>query len=158
MTLQPYKNNIYDVFFRIGMWWRIFYGSLRFFLGLALLRIVGTPFSDIFYKVMSRELIEDPNDFFIRIATPFFQNLSLSVTLFLASYFIFWGIVDIFLSINLLRERKWAFLVSVYFIGIFVLYEIYRFFHTHSIILACIIGIDLVLIWLITKEYRNKFA
>jgi len=137
------------------MWWRIIYGSLRLILGFTLLKIIGTPVSDIFYTLMEHEIIEDPNDLLIQITNPFIQHLPFTITYFLAGYLIFWGIMDIFLSINLLKHRLWAFSVSIYIIGIFVLYEIYRFSYTHSYILAGVILVDLIIIWLIKKEYDN---
>ncbi len=149
------KEDIYDLLFRIGMGWRIFYGSLRLMLGFALLRVIGTPLAYLFYRIMSPAIIEDPNDFLLRVTGPLLQHLSLTVTYFLAAYLIFWGIVDIFFSISLLKHRMWAFPVSIYLIGAFVLYELYRFSHTHSLILAGVIAIDLVLLWLIREEYHE---
>jgi len=148
-------NNLFEKVFRIGMEWRIFYGSLRLIFGLSLLRLIGTPLSDIFYTIMSHELIEDPADFIVQAVTPLLQHSSFTITYFLAGYLIFWGIIDILLSINLLKKRMWAFPVSIYLIGIFVLYEIYRFSHTHSRILAFIIIIDVILILIIRKEYNK---
>jgi uncharacterized membrane protein len=151
------KNNteIYSLFFRVGMWWRMLYGFLRLILGLFLLHLVGTPFADIFYKIMSHELIEDPNDLLVQVVGPLLQNFSLTVNYFIATYLVLWGIIDIFLSINLLKRKKWAFPISIYTIGILVLYEIYRFSYTHSFVLACVIIIDIILIWLIRKEYHK---
>lgn len=145
--------DIYDFLFHIGMWWRIFYGCLRLILGLTLLRLIGTPLSDIFYQVMSHELIEDRTDFLIQTVTPLLEHWSFTVTYFLAAYLIFWGIVDIFLSTHLLRHNLWAFPVSLYFIGVFVLYGVYRFSHTHSLMLLFIICVDIILMWLIRREY-----
>ncbi len=151
------KDNadIYDLLFRVGMGWRILYGFLRLILGFILLRLIGTPLSDIFYKVMSHELIEDPTDFLIQTVSPLLQHLSFTVTYFIAAYLIFWGIIDILLSINLLKHKMWAFPISIYLIGIFVLYEIYRFSYTRSFVLACVIIMDLILIWLIRREYHK---
>jgi len=149
------NTDAYDLFFRVGMIWRILYGSLRLILSFALLRLIGTPLSDLFFKIMSHELVEDPTDFLIQTINPFFQHSSFTVTYFLAAYLIFWGIIDIFLSINLLKQKLWAFPISIYLIGIFVLYEIYRFSRTHSFMLAGVIFIDLILIWLIRREYRK---
>ncbi|MCX6737932.1 MAG: DUF2127 domain-containing protein [Candidatus Parcubacteria bacterium] len=151
------KNNteIYSLFFRIGMWWRMLYGFLRLISGLFLLHLVGTPLADIFYKIMSHELIEDPNDLLIRVIGPLLQNFSFTVNYFIAVYLVLWGIIDIFLSVNLLKRKKWAFPISIYAIGILVLYEIYRFSYTHSFVLACVIIIDIILIWLIRKEYHK---
>lgn len=161
LKILPIKNSIdtYDLFFRIGMGWRIMYGFLRLILGFILLRLIGTPISGIFYKIMSHELIEDPTDLLIRAVSPFFQHSSFTVTYFLAIYLIFWGVVDILLSINLLRHKMWAFSASIYLIGAFVLYEIYRFSYTRSLVLAYVIILDLILLWLIGKEYNKlKFS
>ncbi|MEK7161046.1 MAG: DUF2127 domain-containing protein [Patescibacteria group bacterium] len=149
------KDNIYGLLFRVGLWWRILYGFLRLALGFILLRLIGTPLADIFYKVMSHELIEDPTDFLIQTVSPFLRHWSFTVTYFLAGYLIFWGIIDILLSINLLKRKPWAFPVSIYLIGIFVLYEIYRFSYTYSLGLAYIIVVDLILLWLIKREQRK---
>ncbi|MBU4480426.1 DUF2127 domain-containing protein [Patescibacteria group bacterium] len=157
IKLFSIKNNddIYDLFFRFGMMWRIFYGFLRLALGFTLFLFIGTPLSDIFYKIMSYEIVEDPNDFLIQIANPVLHHFSFSVTYFLALYLIFWGVIDILLSINLLKHKLWAFPVSIYLIGIFILYKIYRFSHTLSSVLMFIIIIDLIIIWLINREYKK---
>jgi uncharacterized membrane protein len=58
----------------------------------------------------------------------------------------------------LLRERKWAFPSGIVLIGLFILYEIYRFAHTHSLILVGVIIIDLAILWIIWREYQNRFV
>lgn len=156
MKIQTNNSLVYDALFRIGMWWRILYGFFRIAFGFVLWRLVGTPLADIFYKLMRHELVEDPTDLLIQIANPFVQHSSLTVTYFLAIYFVFWGIVDVVLSINLLKKNLWAFPISIVLIGIFILYEVYRFSYTHSIVLAGVIIVDLALIWVIRKEYLQK--
>ena len=111
--------DITDKLFKYSMWWRIFYGTLRVILGLALLKVIGVLFTDIIYKMMSHEIIEDPSDLFFNIINSFFQSHPFSITYFLSAYLIFWGIIDIVLSINLLRHKIWAFSISLYFIGFF---------------------------------------
>ncbi|PIT92487.1 MAG: hypothetical protein COU08_02140 [Candidatus Harrisonbacteria bacterium CG10_big_fil_rev_8_21_14_0_10_42_17] len=148
-------TRVRSLFFRVGMWWRIFYGFLRFLLGFVLLHLIGMPVADVFYSIMAHELIEDKTDFLVRVVTPFLRHSSFTVTYFLAIYFIFWGFIDIVLSINLLRRKLWAFPLSLYLISIFVVYEIYRFSYTHSLVLAYIVLVDFVLLWLIRKEYLS---
>jgi uncharacterized membrane protein len=149
------KSDLYDSLFRIGMVWRIIYGALRLALGLGLLRVIGTPLSDLFYSLMGHEIIEDPGDALTQLLASILQHQSFTVTYFLASYLIFWGVIDIVLSFSLLKERLWAFPISIYLIGIFLLYEMYRYTHTHSLVLLGVIGIDIALIWLIRKEYKK---
>ncbi len=137
------------------MLWRIFYGTLRTILGVVLLKVINIPFSDLLYKIMSNELGGNPAGILFSITNSFLQIHPFTVTYFIAAYLIFWGLLDVILSINLLRHNIWAFPISLYLIGFFILYEFYRFFHTYSIILLGIILIDIIIFWLINIEYRK---
>lgn len=137
------------------MYWRIFYGTLRLVLGITLLKYVGTPAIDLFHQIMQHEFIEDPNDLLLSMIGQLVSAHGFSITLFLASYLIFWGIADVFLSITMLRHHVWAFPVSMTLIGAFILCEMYRFTHTHSLMLLLVIAIDIIVIWLIWREYKN---
>jgi len=141
--------------FRIGMWWRIFYGILRLFVGFAFLRIIDTPFLDILYKFTSTEIGDNPADSFIKVISSFLQVHPLTVTYFLSAYLIFWGIVDIFLSASLLRHKLWAFPITLWLIALFVLYMLYRFTETHSEILITTIIFDFFIFWLINEEFKK---
>lgn len=149
------KRDLYDKLFNIGMWWRIIYGALRLVIGLALLKMIGQNFSEIFLKFMSHEITQDADDFLFTRLAPLASHISYTVTYFIAIYFIFWGAIDMLLSINILRKKLWAFKLSFVLITVFVMYEIHRFTYTHSKMLFLIIIIDLVLIWLIWKEQRK---
>ena len=144
--------------FYYSMYWRIFYGSLRILLGAALFQLVGTSLIDIITTLMSHELVQDPSDKLYTLATFWLGQHPLSITYFLASYFIFWGVIDVVLSIELLRKRLWAFPASLVLIAGFVVYEIYRFNHTHSIVLLWIILVDIFIFWFIRREYKKLKA
>ena len=51
------------------------------------------------------------------------------------------------------REKLWAFPVALWFIALFVVYEIYRFTHTHSIALLIFALLDVCVAWFIWREY-----
>lgn len=145
------RNLLTEILFHLGMWWRIFYGFLRIIIAIFLLQHVGTPLSDIFLKLMSHEIIQDPNDRVIQMV----HHLPYLVTYYLAFYFMFWGAIDIFMSILLLRHQLWAFPVAIYMIVVFIIYELFRFSHTHSLILLAVIVMDIFIIWIIRKEYQK---
>lgn len=151
----PEKVDYYDFLFRVGMWWRIIYGVCRLILASILLRLIGTPVSDIFYTVLHNDLVERHGDFLAQLLRPILDHMSFTVTYFLAIYLIFWGSIDIVLSFNLLRHKMWAYSSSMYMISAFMLYEVYRFFHTHSFLLAYIIFFDFFVMWLIKKEFQR---
>ena len=67
----------------------------------------------------------------------------------------FWGAIDIFMSILLLRHQLWAFPVAIYMIVIFIIYEFFRFSQTHSLMLLAVIVMDVFIIWIIKREYQK---
>lgn len=149
------RGELQTQLFRIGMWWRIFYGLGKLLFGLFLLQYIGLSINEVVQHVFLHELVEDPQDLAMSMVVGFFDTHMYVVTYFLASYFIFWGVVDMFLSVNLLRDRIWAFPISLVLIVLFICYEIVRFFHTHSIVLLGIIFIDVILVYLIYEEYAK---
>lgn len=141
-----------------GLWWRVLYGALRIVLGVALLRVVGVPLIEVVRTAMSHELVEEPSDVLVSLAGTVLTHHPVYVTYFLALYFIFWGVVDVLLSLSLLRGALWAFPVSMWMIGFFLLYGTYRFTHTHSLILLSVLIFDAGMLWLIRNEYRSVLA
>ena len=87
-----------------------------------------------------------------------FNTLNVEGASPLPAGFEFWGFIDVTLSINMLKRRLWAFPVSIWLIALFVLYELYRFSHTHSFVLALVITADMTIMWLIRKEYLTLVA
>ncbi len=149
------KDSVREGFFATAMWWRIGYGVLRIILGLAVLKVVGTPVTDIVTSLMGHELIEDPNDLLYTLVHDFLVNHSPYITYFMSFYLLFWGAIDIGLSYNLLKHRLWAFPISFLLIGLFVMYEAVRFSHTHSLVLLWIIIVDIGILWIMWREYQK---
>lgn len=137
------------------MYWRILYGFIRAIFGLVLFKVVNVPFTDLFYSIMSYELMEDPTDSFYQSIGSFLQMHPFSISSFAAFYLVFWGVVDVVLSISLLKRKVWAFPISIGLIVLFTAYEIYRFSHTHSLLLLSVIVLDACIASLIWKEYRK---
>lgn len=156
--IQSLKSqDTFSSFFKLTIWFKIFYGISKVLLAIFLLKWIAIDPANFFFQLMSHELIEDPNDLFIKLASPMLTHFSRNTTNFVAFYLLFWGIIDdIFLSINILREKLWAFPVALVLIGIFVPYELCRVFHTHSLMLVWIIIVDILVFWMLIVEYRKR--
>jgi uncharacterized membrane protein len=146
--------SIFTKLFFLGMYWRIFYGFLRILFGVALLKVVGYPLLDVI-EFIGYGFTDESSDVLYHVVNFFISEQSFYVTHFLAFYFIFWGVIDILLSYNLIKEKLWAFPVSIVLIGLFVIYSITRFIFTHSLLLLSVIIIDVIILLLIYKEYQN---
>ena len=147
-------HDSYHIVFVGLMWWRIIYGFMRIGIGMLLIHLVGSSTLDVVTKLARKELIEDPNDAVMAFITLVSHHAAV-ITFFVPMYLMFWGTVDIFLSANILREKLWAFPISIYLSIAFVVYEIIRFTHTHSPLLIALIFVDIIFIILITREYKR---
>ncbi len=149
------RLSVGEQIFRAGMYWRIIYGGIRIILASFLLNFVGTPAADAYHQVLKRLFIDDSDDHIFGFISQTLSEHGFAITYFVIAYFFFWGAVDIFLSLAMLRHLLWAFPLSLVLITAFILYEIYRYSHTHSDVLLVIIAVDVFLIYLIRQEYHK---
>lgn len=64
------------------------------------------------------------------------------------------GVLKLALVAALLRKWLPAYPAAVVVLGLFVVYELYRAAHTHSILLPLLAALDLAIIVLVIREYR----
>lgn len=122
--------------------------------GTLLVALSTKTISTVTALLLQGELTEDPND---RVANYLFQSaqhFAVSGRMFAAWYLLSHGVIKLFLVIGLLRNKLWAYPASLVVLGLFILYQIYRFTFTHSIWLVALSIFDLLVIWLIWHEYR----
>ncbi len=72
---------------------------------------------------------------------------------FLASYFLFYGLLNIFLVVCLLKDKLWAYPTSIVFFSAFNLYLLYRFLLYRSGTTLFFVIFDIFFIILIWREY-----
>jgi uncharacterized membrane protein len=100
------------------------------------------------------ELIEDPNDFIANQLLHLAQQFSISTQYFTAFYLLSHGVIKLFLIAGLLRERLWYYPLAMIVFAFFITYQLYRFSFTHSVWLLVITILDMVVIWLTSREYK----
>lgn len=139
----------------MSMWWRIAYGVMRIILGITFLKRIGEPFAEMIYTLMSHELSGSRGDAVLEYVYTSIATHEFTVTYFIASYFIFWGMVDIVLSLCLLRHKLFVFPLTIGLIMLFIGYSCWRLTFTHSFILFGIICIDVGILYIIYRQYRQ---
>ena len=122
--------------------------------GLAL-ALVGTSTIVALVKTFTQEeLIEDPHDFVATHLLTLAQSFSVSSKNFYAFYLLSHGIVKAFLVMGLLKKKLWSYPASLIVLGLFIIYQLYRFFSTSSLGLIVLTVFDLMIMVLIWHEYR----
>jgi len=100
------------------------------------------------------ELAEDSNDWVSNYLGSAIQRFTDDTKYFASIYLVIHGLIEIFLVAGLLRNKLWAYPLSLWFLGAFIIYQCYRFTHTHSIGLVLLTIFDLVVAFLIWREYQ----
>ena len=122
--------------------------------GLALALVGTSTITGLVNALTQEELLEDPNDFVATRLLSLAQNFSVSTQRFYAFYLLSHGVIKAFLVVGLLRNKLWAYPVSLVVLGLFIVYQLYRFAYTHGFGLMVLTVFDVFVIGLIWHEYR----
>ena len=104
--------------------------------------------------VTQGELREDPHDLVANYLLHAAQTLSISAQHFAAAYLLGHGIIKLWLIVGLLRRRLWYYPTAMVVFGLFIVYQLYRFYLTHSGLLVLVTVVDVVVVALTWHEYR----
>ena len=129
--------------------------------GIILLLVNPVYILNIIKFFFQNELLADPDDFLANHLIAFFQGFSFSFDLkiFVVLYLLVHAITKIAIIIALLQRKLWAYPISEIILGIFVVFQVYKYLHNYSLALLFLSVFDLfvmILIWLEYGELRKK--
>jgi len=131
-------------------------GGLQFIGALLLMVIPPTLITGAANMIITRDLLGDPNGtlstHLAEAANHFANGSSRWFAIF---YLLAHGVIKLILVWALVKKVMWMFPVSVVVLAAFVVYEVWRAVHTHSIALPVFAAIDVVIITMIIREYRK---
>ncbi len=140
--------------FKVGVALKGINGVWQTASGLFVLLVSRETLNGWFSFITERELLEDPRDGVINFLTHSLQDVSTSTQTFVALYMLIHGLLNIVLTIELSRDRHWAYLFAIGVTALFVLYQIYRISIFHSPFLTVVTAFDILFIILTYHEYR----
>jgi uncharacterized membrane protein len=110
------------------------------------------------FRVTAKELLHDPQDRIAAALRHAAEQLGGEAHAFAVAYMLAHGMTKLILAIGLLRGKRWAFPLATAVLGLLAAYQLYRFTHTHSVLLPVSAAIDLMVAWLVWLEGRARFA
>ena len=122
--------------------------------GLVLAFVSTSAITNLVNALTQEELIEDPNDFVATHLLSLAQNLTVSTQRFYAFYLLSHGVIKLLLVAGLLRKKLWAYPASLLVLGLFIVYQLYRFSYTHGVGLIVLTVFDVIVMGLIWHEYQ----
>ena len=124
--------------------------------GVALFFVSGRVFNPVLRRLARLDISRNPHDWI----GVHLRHMAAGVTgtgrHFASVYLLSHGLVKLILVVELLRNRLWAYPLMIVVLGIFVGYQGYRFYLTHSIAMVLLTVFDLGVIALTAMEYREQ--
>jgi uncharacterized membrane protein len=142
--------------FLLSVWSKGIAGLVEAIGGLLLLFIPQAGLNAFVIALTAPELAEDPTDRVATLLQHIVHDLAADTKLFASGYLIVHGIIKVFLVAGLLARRLWSYPVSLWFLVGFIAYQAYRFFFTHSLWMIALTIVDLIVAFLIWREYQAR--
>lgn len=102
------------------------------------------------------ELTEDPRDLIANSLLRMSGSFSISSQHFGMFYLLSHGISKMILVVLLWKGKLWAYPLSVVLLLIFILYQVYRYMVTPSVMMVLLTVLDLIVVLLTLKEYKKR--
>ena len=157
MTTARNEKTLHDLFL-ISMWIKGLVGVIQAVGGALLLTVSHHALTAFVMSMTTPELSEDPHDLIATFLTRSAAHFSGGTQLFASVYLISHGAIKILLVVALLRNKLWSYPVSLWVLCAFIVYQCYRYTHTHSPWLVMLTALDVVVLFLIFHEYRVRKA
>jgi uncharacterized membrane protein len=82
-------------------------------------------------------------------------SISVGTQQFITFYLLSHGIINLILVLGLWKKKMWAYHASFIVLTIFSVYQICRYIYNPSLWLVILTVFDIVVIWLIWREYKR---
>src|SRR6267143_259524 len=142
--------------FLLSVWTKGIAGLVETIGGLLLFFVPKSGLNALVIFLTAPELAEDPTDRIATLLQRLVHELSADTKLFASGYLIVHGIIKVFLVAGLLGRRLWSYPVSLLFLASFVAYQAYRFYFTRSLWMIALTIVDLIVAFLIWREYQAR--
>lgn len=145
-----------DKAFRISLYLKGLDGLLETLGGILLLLIKPEEINRFARWLTQGELSQDPHDFIANHILKTAHHLTGASLVFGAIYLLAHGIVKLVLVVEVLRDHLWAYIALIAVTAVFVVYQLYRMIDKFSIGLLLLTILDVIVIYLTQKEYRQQ--
>ncbi|HXA57155.1 MAG TPA: DUF2127 domain-containing protein [Candidatus Acidoferrum sp.] len=157
VTATPQQRNVLRNTFRCGIVLKGLHALLESVTGTTLFFLPARTLNRIAFRLARLDFLSrNPHD----VIGTHLRHMAVGVTgtgrRFAAIYLLSHGLVKLVLVIELLRNRLWAYPLMIVMLSVFIGYQSYRFWLTHSIVMAALTIFDLAVIVLTWLEYREQ--
>ena len=147
-------RNLRHTLFKSSILLKGFFAVLETLAGLTLLVSTRDHLTQFIHFMFHNRLVADPNDPFATFALAQLQDFDVTRHTFIAVYLTLHGLVKVGVVAALYSERLWAFPVGLTALGVFIVYQMERYFATHAPLLLLISVLDAFIMLLAWREWQ----
>jgi uncharacterized membrane protein len=148
-------SRIWHILFLIGVFFKGVDGVLEFVGGLVFLFLTHGALEKYARIVFKGELAEDPHDIIANYLINLAAHTSRDTEFFAAIFLLVHGAIKISIVTGLYLRKLWIYPLAEIVLSVFVVYQLYRFSHTLSVLLIFLSIIDIFIIFLIRTEHKR---
>jgi uncharacterized membrane protein len=148
-------NKLWHVLFLIGIFFKGLDGVLEFFGGLMFLFLRHGAIVKYTHILFQNELSEDPHDIIANYLINLAAHTSRDTEFFAAIYLLVHGVIKISIVMGLYLRKLWIYPLAQLVLSLLVIYQLYRFSHTFSVLLILLTILDVFIIFLIRTEHKR---
>lgn len=149
------RKSLQHYIFAVSLWVKAIDGALEIIGGAILLAAHPAAINRLVVVLTQHELVEDPQDLAANTLRHAAAQLSAGARLFGSVYLIAHGLIKVGVVAGVLRGRRWAYPVAIGFLGLFIIYQIYRLSYSFSPGLLLLTLFDTLIVALVWREYRH---
>jgi uncharacterized membrane protein len=154
-TSHQSKNSVLHISFEIGLLLKGLNSLLEIAGGFLLLYFNPDRLHRLILLLTQHRLTQDPRDVLVLFIIKITSGYSVSTQHFGFIYLESHGFVKILIILLLFRKYLWAYPLSIVFLALFIIYQLYRFTYDPSAWLVYLSIFDALMIFLTWKEYIN---
>ena len=149
------SKKVIHIGFEIGLLLKGLDGLLEIAGGALLLFLNPERMNTLLFLLTRHELSEDPRDMVANFLVAMGHGFSISTQQFGVIYLMSHGIIKLILILLLWRKKLWSYPLSILFLVLFIIYQIYRYTFTQSVFLILLTVLDAAMIVLTYLEYKR---
>lgn len=142
--------------FRVGITLKGLDGILEVLASLALDSISPAKMTDLVRRLVEHMVARMPNGYIAAHLIAASQKLNNDSREFAVFYLLTHGLVKVILVVCLWMNKLWAYPLTIAVFGLFMLYQLGRFAHTHSIAMILLTVFDGLIIYLTWMEFQQQ--
>ena len=142
------------VVYEYGLLFKALQAFLEIVAGVLFYAINTNKITTFILNIAHEELAETPHDIFSDFLINSANHLATSGKFYIIFFLLSHGIVKLILIMGLFLKKAWAYPASLIGLGGLIIYQIYRLFINHSILLLIFTIMDIIILWLIYREHK----